>query len=249
MFQEGEDEGERAFYEEDDEGEEEGNARCAHKRRPPLDHDHRLLLRNTRPLLQSRNAAVVLAVSQLYQHVAPDAEAQEVVKAMTRLLRSHREVQSVVLSNIASISTRRGALFEPLLKSFFLRSSDPTHIKVLKLEVLTNLATEGNISVILRELQTYLGSPDKALVAATIQAIGRCASSIACVTDACLAGLLTLLSHRDECVVGECVVVVRKLLQTEAVPHRDIIKCVYDTATNVALIVFIYIIQCIPTSS
>ena len=26
--------------------------------RPPLDHDHRLLLRNTRPLLQSRNAAV-----------------------------------------------------------------------------------------------------------------------------------------------------------------------------------------------
>lgn len=169
---------------------------------------------------------VVLAVSQLYQHVAPDAEAAEVVKAMVRLLRSHREIQAVVLSNIASISTQRKGLFEPQLKSFFIRFSDPTHIKVLKLEVLTNLANESNISAILREFQTYLGSSDKQFVAATIQAIGRCASSISSVTDSCLNGLVSLLSHRDECVVGESVVVVRKLLQTEAVPHRDIIKYV-----------------------
>ncbi|XP_018017537.1 AP-3 complex subunit beta-2 [Hyalella azteca] len=191
---------------------------------PPLDPDHRLLLRNTKPLLQSRNAAVVLAVSQLYQHIAPSSEASEVVRAMVRLMRSHRETQAIVLSNIASITTQRKGLFEPHLKSFFVRSSDPTHIKVLKLEVLTNLATESNISGILRELQTYLGSSDKQFVAATIQAIGRCASSISSVTDSCLSGLVTLLSHRDECVVGESVVVVRKLLQTEAVPHKDIIK-------------------------
>ncbi|KAF2353100.1 AP-3 complex subunit beta C-terminal domain [Trinorchestia longiramus] len=208
------------FYEEDNENENDAESPAM----PSLDPDHRLLLRNTRPLLQSRNAAVVLAVSQLYQHIAPQQEATEVVRAMVRLMRGHRETQAVVLSNIASITTQRKGLFEPHLKSFFVRSSDPTHIKVLKLEVLTNLATESNISVILREFQTYLGSPDKQFVAATIQAIGRCASSISSVTDSCLSGLVTLLSHRDECVVGESVVVVRKLLQTEAVPHKDIIK-------------------------
>ena len=44
-------------------------------------------------------------------------------------------------------------MFEPFLKSFFVRSSDPTHIKLLKLEILTNLATQSNISMILREFQ------------------------------------------------------------------------------------------------
>ena len=69
-------------------------------------------------------------------------------------------------------------MFEPYLKSFFVRSSDPTHIKLLKLEILTNLATETSITVILREFQTYISSQDKEFVAAAIQAIGRCVFSI-----------------------------------------------------------------------
>ena len=64
-------------------------------------------------------------------------------------------------------------MFDPYLKSFFVRTSDPTHIKILKLEILTNLATEANISIILREFQTYISSIDKQFVAATVHAIGR----------------------------------------------------------------------------
>ena len=88
-------------------------------------------------------------------------------------------------------------MFEPFLKSFYIRSNDPTHVKLLKLEILTNLATETNISTILREFQTYVTSSDKEFAAATIQAIGRCASSISEITDACLNGLVNLLSRRD----------------------------------------------------
>ncbi|XP_063848352.1 AP-3 complex subunit beta-2-like isoform X2 [Scylla paramamosain] len=216
---------EQPFYEDEDE-EEDGEAEAEKLQQRPkmMDHDHRLLLRNAKPLLQSRNAAVVLAVAQLYQHIAPRPEVSLVARALVRLLRSHREVQAVVLTNIASMSTRRKDMFEPYLKSFFVRSSDPTHIKSLKLEVLTNLATDTNIAVILREFQTYIGSSDKEFVAATIQAIGRCASNIREVTDTCLSGLVTLLSNRDESVVGESVVVIRKLLQSETVGHKDIIR-------------------------
>ena len=88
-------------------------------------------------------------------------------------------------------------MFEPFLKSFFVRTSDPTHIKLLKLDILTSLATETSISVILREFQTYISSSDKEFVAASIQAIGRCASNIKEVTDTCLNGLVSLLSNRD----------------------------------------------------
>ncbi|KAG4069762.1 hypothetical protein HA402_003203 [Bradysia odoriphaga] len=189
-----------------------------------LDPDHRLLLRQTKPLLQSRNASVVMTVAQLYHHIAPRTEVDVVAKALIRLLRSYKEVQSVVLTCIASMSTQRKSIFEPYLKSFFVRTSDPTHIKLLKLDILTNLATETSISIILREFQTYISSSDKEFVAATIQAIGRCAGSIKEVTETCLSGLVHLLSNRDEYVVAESVVVIKKLLQTQAADHFEIIS-------------------------
>lgn len=209
---------EKAFYDSDSE-------RNQTEAKPYImDPDHRLLLRNTKPLLQSRNTAVVMSVAQLYWHLAPKHEVSIVTKSLVRLLRSHREVQFIVLQNIATMSIQRKGMFEPFLKSFYVRSTDPTHIKTLKLEILTNLANEANISTILREFQTYVKSQDKAFAAATIQAIGRCATNISEVADTCLNGLVLLLSNRDETVVAESVVVIKKLLQTQPSQHSDIIK-------------------------
>ncbi|XP_032401386.1 AP-3 complex subunit beta-2 isoform X5 [Xiphophorus hellerii] len=233
--------GEKTFYgsdEDEDEDEEEkekkAEAAAMAKRKPyVMDPDHRLLLRNTKPLLQSRNAAVVMAVAQLYFHLAPKAEVGVIAKALVRLLRSHSEVQYVVLQNVATMTIKRRGMFEPYLKSFYIRSTDPTQIKILKLEVLTNLANETNISTILREFQTYIKSMDKDFVAATIQAIGRCATNIGEVRDTCLNGLVQLLSNRDELVVAESVVVIKKLLQMQPEKHSDIIKHMAKLTDNI----------------
>ncbi|XP_028921372.1 AP-3 complex subunit beta-2 isoform X1 [Ornithorhynchus anatinus] len=227
---------EKAFYGSDDEEPKEAEAETvALARRKPyaMDPDHRLLLRNTKPLLQSRNAAVVMAVAQLYFHLAPKAEVGVIAKALVRLLRSHSEVQYVVLQNVATMSIKRRGMFEPYLKSFYIRSTDPTQIKILKLEVLTNLANETNISTILREFQTYIRSMDKDFVAATIQAIGRCATNIGKVRDTCLNGLVQLLSNRDELVVAESVVVIKKLLQMQPSQHSEIIKHMAKLTDNI----------------
>lgn len=211
---------EKNFYDSEDEKKEKTNAEMSYV----MDPDHRLLLRNTKPLLQSRNTAVVMAVAQLYWHVAPNAEVSIVAKALIRLLRGHREIQYIVLQNIATMSLQRKGMFEPYLKSFYIRSTDATQIKILKLEILTNLANEASISVILREFQTYVKSQDKQFAAATIQAIGRCAANISEVTDACLNGLVSLLSNRDDTIVAESVVVIKNLLQTQSAHHGEIIK-------------------------
>ncbi|XP_046714563.1 AP-3 complex subunit beta-2 isoform X19 [Silurus meridionalis] len=231
--------GEKAFYgsdDDDDEDDDEKRVEAANlaKRKPyVMDPDHRLLLRNTKPLLQSRNAAVVMAVAQLYFHLAPKAEVGVIAKALVRLMRSHSEVQYVVLQNVATMTIKRRGMFEPYLKSFYIRSTDPTQIKILKLEVLTNLANETNISTILREFQTYIKSMDKDFVAATIQAIGRCATNIGEVRDTCLNGLVQLLSNRDELVVAESVVVIKKLLQMQPEQHSDIIKHMAKLTDNI----------------
>ncbi|KAM9312783.1 AP-3 complex subunit beta-2 isoform 2-T2 [Gastrophryne carolinensis] len=228
---------EKAFYGSDDDEtgkEEKAEPSSVVKRKPYImDPDHRLLLRNTKPLLQSRNAAVVMAVAQLYFHLAPKAEVGVIAKPLVRLLRSHSEVQYVVLQNVATMSIKRRGMFEPYLKSFYIRSTDPTQIKILKLEVLTNLANETNISIILREFQTYIRSMDKDFVAATIQAIGRCATNIGKVRDTCLNGLVQLLSNRDELVVAESVVVIKKLLQMQPAQHSEIIKHMAKLTDNI----------------
>ncbi|XP_072767970.1 AP-3 complex subunit beta-2 isoform X12 [Nerophis lumbriciformis] len=230
--------GDKTFYgsdDDEDEEEKEKKVEAAMAKRKPyvMDPDHRLLLRNTKPLLQSRNAAVVMAVAQLYFHLAPKAEVGVIAKALVRLLRSHSEVQYVVLQNVATMTIKRRGMFEPYLKSFYIRSTDPTQIKILKLEVLTNLANETNISTILREFQTYIKSMDKDFVAATIQAIGRCATNIGEVRDTCLNGLVQLLSNRDELVVAESVVVIKKLLQMQPEKHSDIIKHMAKLTDNI----------------
>ncbi|KAG8516388.1 AP-3 complex subunit beta-2, partial [Galemys pyrenaicus] len=253
---------EKAFYgSEEDEAKGAGSEEAASAALPAqkpyvMDPDHRLLLRNTKPLLQSRSAAVVMAVAQLYFHLAPKAEVGVIAKALVRLLRSHSEVQYVVLQNVATMSIKRRGMFEPYLKSFYIRSTDPTQIKILKvsavgspgavprapsprgkaeqaLEVLTNLANETNIPTVLREFQTYIRSVDKDFVAATIQAIGRCATNIGRVRDTCLNGLVQLLSNRDELVVAESVVVIKKLLQMQPAQHGEIIKHLAKLMDNI----------------
>uniref|UniRef100_A0A8C6U734 AP-3 complex subunit beta n=1 Tax=Neogobius melanostomus TaxID=47308 RepID=A0A8C6U734_9GOBI len=239
LLEEGNTDGKTFYPSDDDEEEEEDEEKekkveALAKRKPyVMDPDHRLLLRNTKPLLQSRNAAVVMAVAQLYFHLAPKAEVGVIAKALVRLLRSHSEVQFVVLQNVATMTIKRRGMFEPYLKSFYIRSTDPTQIKILKLEVLTNLANETNISTILREFQTYIKSMDKDFVAATIQAIGRCATNIGEVRDTCLNGLVQLLSNRDELVVAESVVVIKKLLQMQPEKHSDIIKHMAKLIDNI----------------
>ncbi|KAK6046514.1 adaptin region, partial [Cooperia oncophora] len=130
---------------------------------PQPDVDLTLLLNSARPLLQSRNCSVVMAVTQLFYYTAPKAQLSQVARALVRLLRGPREVQYVVLLNIATICERNPVLpgtyaisknmFDPFLKSFFVRSSDPSFVKELKLHILTSLVSEANVHIILRELQ------------------------------------------------------------------------------------------------
>ncbi|CAG8433270.1 4151_t:CDS:10 [Diversispora eburnea] len=188
-----------------------------------LDPDHELLLHSALPLLQSRNSAVVLAVAKLYYHLAPLEEAYKLGKPLVRLLHSHRENQYVVLANIATMAIQRPSLFEPHLQQFFVRSTDPAFIRNLKLEIMILIATENNITGLLRELQEYVKSPNKEFAAAAIQAIGHCAIGMPEMAESCLNGLMRLLWSKNDAVVAESVVVIKRLLQLRPQDNADMI--------------------------
>lgn len=62
-----------------------------------------------------------MAVVQLYHHLAPKVEVHAVIKPLIRLLRSHPEVQAVVLTSIAAISTNRKVICFFMLKRLSFR--------------------------------------------------------------------------------------------------------------------------------
>jgi AP-3 complex subunit beta len=188
-----------------------------------LDTDHRLLLRSCQPLLRARNAAVVLAVAALYFHLAPPLECGKVVLPLLRLVRATREIQYVALCNIATMAKERPELFTSYTKDFYVYSTDALFIKQVKLEILSLLATESTVHPILKELKTYMRFPERAFVGAAIQAVGRVATEIPEVIETCIHALMQLISHKDESVVAESVIVIRHLLQQNPAEHKRVI--------------------------
>lgn len=184
-----------------------------------LDEDHRLLLRSSIPLLKSRNSGVVLAVATLHYYCGTHSMATSTLigKSLVRIMRNQREIQYVVLTVISSMATSRPDMFRPFLQEFFVRATDPAYARKLKLEILTSLVTSDNVSIILREFQAYVQHVDKTFVTTTVHALGRVADAMPSVAERCLSGLMRLVQSSNDQVVAESVIVIRHLLQQQAI--------------------------------
>ena len=188
-----------------------------------LDDDHRLLLRASRPLLQSQNAGVVMAVGALHFYLAPVADLPKTLRSLVFAMRCKPESQHIMLKNICTMVATQSSLFQVHFTSFFVHPADPIEVRGLKLEILTHIATAENASSLLRELQAYLRSSDDAFVALTIRAIGRCAAIMPQIASVCIRSLLELSLHPSEKVAGEAVVVIRALVQRNPKEHTHIV--------------------------
>ncbi|KAF5185868.1 Ap3-complex subunit beta-a [Thalictrum thalictroides] len=163
--------------------------------------DVRLLLQCTSPLLWSHNSSVVLAAAGVHWIMAPRKDIKRIVKPLLFLLRSFRTSDYVVLCNIQVFAKTMPSLFAPHFEDFFICSSDSYHIKALKLNILSMIATESSISFILQEFQDYIKDPDRRFVADTLAAIGLCAQRLPTTSSTCLEGLLALT--RQEYLIGD----------------------------------------------
>lgn len=182
-----------------------------------LDEDHRLLLKQASQLLQSSNTGVIVAVSSLMWSLAPCAELAKVVKPLVRLARNKRNIQYIVLINIATMASSLPLLFRPYLKDFLIFPHEPRYIKDLKLDILTCITSEANIGVLMKEFTCYTQDPDKEFVVKCIQAIGRCAQAMPGIAERCIRGLMALVVKNAHAgVVAQSIVVIRQLLQSQS---------------------------------
>ncbi|CAL9122521.1 unnamed protein product [Musa acuminata var. zebrina] len=168
---------------------------------PPLtsstNDDVDILLRCTSPLLWSHNSAVVLAAAGVHWIIAPRKEMERIIKPILFILRSSQASKYVILCNILVFAKADPSLFSLNYEDFFVFSSDSYQIKVLKLEILSTIATKSSLPIILEEFQDYVKDPDRRFVADTVAAIGLCAQRLPLVASTCLEGLLGLIFHES----------------------------------------------------
>jgi len=191
-----------------------------------MDKDHKLLLRSALPLLKSRNAGVTLAVASLYFYLGSGSPTvcSKIGRALVREMRNHREISYVILLNIAQMSERWPNMFRSELKEFYVNATDPSFIRSVKLKVMGLLANTSNVTLILRELQTYCRHPSKAFVVATVHTVGVVAKKIPSVSEQCLRGLMALVKSNSESVVAAAVIVIRRLLQQNPTENAKAVK-------------------------
>lgn len=187
-----------------------------------LDPDLALLLNGIKPLLQSRNAGVVVAVTRCYTDIGTSEYVKLAIGPLIALLRGAQDIQQTALFNIVSVCLIRPADFVKYASHFLVRATDPEPVWELKLEVLTIIFPHSPIhikSLILKELEHFSQGTNKALVREAVRAIGRCAQSDATTAPRCLKLLLGQITSLDGNLAAESLTVIRHLIQQDAQGH------------------------------
>ncbi|KAI9705486.1 MAG: AP-3 complex subunit beta [Candelina mexicana] len=203
-----------------------------------LDSDLELLLKACKPLLQSRNSAVVVAVARCYLYLGTPDYIDSAIGPLVSLLRSPQDIQHIALYNVVSICLVRPQPFVRYATHFLIRASDPPHVWKLKLEILTIIFPQCAMhmkGVILSELEHFSRGSDGKLVRESVRAIGRCAQNDSRASSRCLRLLLKQISSPDGNLVAESLTVIRHLIQQDPFARtKTVIRLAknLDTATD-----------------
>ncbi|KAI0872947.1 ARM repeat-containing protein [Hypoxylon argillaceum] len=189
-----------------------------------LDPDLLLLLNGIKPLLQSRNAGVVIAVARCYAEIGTAEYTKAAVGPLVALLRGAQDIEQIALYNIVSVCLAHPAPFVKYASHFLVRATDATPVWELKLEVLTLIFPHSppqTKSLILNELEHFSRGTNKALVREAVRAIGRCAQGDPATAPRCMRLLLGQITSLDGTLAAESLTVIRHLIQLDPQAHTS----------------------------
>ncbi|KAI1336590.1 ARM repeat-containing protein [Xylariaceae sp. FL0016] len=187
-----------------------------------LDPDLVLLLNGIKPLLQSRNSGVVIAVARCYAELATPEYTTAAVGPLVALLRGAQDIEQVALYNIVSVCLIHPSPFVKHASHFLVRATDTAPVWELKLEVLTLIFPHSppqTKSLILNELEHFSRGTNKSLVREAVRAIGRCALGDPTTSSRCMRLLLSQITSLDGTLAAESLTVIRHLIQQDPETH------------------------------
>lgn len=193
--------------------------------------DAEKIIERVLPRLQHVNSAVVLSAIKVIMKQLDVVSTEDLVRAWCRkmapplvtLLAAEPEVQYVALRNINLIVQKRVDILANEVKVFFCKYNDPLYVKMEKLEIMIQLASEKNIDQVLLEFKEYAQEVDVDFVRKAVRAIGRCAVSIEKAAERCINVLLELIQTKVNYVVQEAIIVIKDIFRRYPNQYESII--------------------------
>jgi len=149
--------------------------------------------------------------------------AKKLTAPLVTLLNSKPEIQYVALRNISLVVQKRPTILAKDFKVFFCKYNDPIYVKLEKLDILVQLASERNIETILLEFQEYSSEVDIQFVRRSVRAIGRCAIKLEKAAQKCIDVLLELIKTKINYVVQEAIIVIKDIFRKYPNQYEGII--------------------------
>lgn len=172
------------------------------------------------PQFQHVNPSVVLAaIKAAIAHMPSQPnDVQETLKRkmsspLVTLLSTPPELQYVALRNIRIILQKYPSIAAKELRVFYCKYNDPLYLKLEKVEIMVNLATENNVKQLIAELNEYCHEVDMEFVRRAIRALGQCAIKLESCAPAVVDCLLDLLDNKISYIDQEVMIVMRDILR------------------------------------
>jgi len=186
------------------------------------------------------NSAVVLSAVKVMMKFMDKIQSPEVVRAhckkmtppLVTLLSAEPEIQYVVMRNINLIVQKQPRILDQDVRMFVCKYNDPLYVKLEKIAVMVQLASEQNINQILSEFREYASEVDIEVVRKSVRAIGHCAIKLSRAAERCVDCLLELVQTKVSYVVQEAVVVIRDIFRKYPGKYEVIISDLSEHLEN-----------------
>ncbi|CAJ1351396.1 unnamed protein product, partial [Effrenium voratum] len=171
--------------------------------------------------LQHANSAVVLSAIKVIMKFMDRLSSHELVRSVCRrmtpplvtMLSAEPEIQYVVMRNINLIVQKQPSILQTDVRMFVCKYNDPLYVKLEKIVVMVQLASERNIDQVLSEFREYASEVDIVVVRHSVRAIGQAAIKIERAAERCVDCLLELIKTKVNYVVQEAIVVIRDIFR------------------------------------
>jgi len=191
-----------------------------------------ILERGVMVRLSHANSAVVLSAIKVMMKFMDRISSPELVRALSKkmtpplvtLLSAEPEIQYVVMRNINLIVQKQPQILQGEIRMFVCKYNDPLYVKLEKISVMAQLATEKTVDQILNEFREYASEVDIECVRRSVRAIGQCAIKLSRATERCVDALLQLIRTKVSYVVQEAVVVIRDIFRRYPGKYETIIS-------------------------
>mgnify|MGYP002839924281 CR=1 FL=1 len=197
------------------------------------------------PRLNHANAAVVLSAIKVVLVCIDTMDDPKSTKQLVQKLSAplvsmmssahgqSPEIQYVALRNIALIVQKQPKVLMNDVKIFFCAYDDPIYVKMEKLEILVQLASERNIEQVLLELkEATTREVDVDFVKTAVRAIGRCAIKLPRAASRCINVLLELIKTKVTYIVQEAIVIIKDVFRKYPNHYESIIPTLCDSLTS-----------------